>query len=242
MSLTPPTLHRADSATDVAEVSSQRIVAVARQAVQKRGLFTLALSGGSTPKLLYERLASLPRQSGIPWRQTHIFFSDERCVPPSSPESNCHMASEALLSRIAIPEDNVHRMRGEMSPPEAAALYEEELRSVFGSSQLPRFDVLLLGLGEDGHTASLFPGVSLSADDQHLVAAVFVSKLSTWRLTFTPRVINAAAHVIFLVTGTAKRAPLQTLLTPIQKVIIPAQLVQPGNGTVEVFADRDAAS
>lgn len=227
----------------LAEAGAQRFVSAAREAAAANGRFTVALSGGGTPRALYALLTQEPFAGQVDWATTHLFWSDERCVPPDDPESNYHMAREALLSHVPIPEGNVHRMRGEAaSPPQAAQQYGDELRAVFGKQGLPRFDLLLLGLGEDGHTASLFPGVHVPNDPAILTAAVFVPKVNMWRLTLTLPVLNAAARVLFLVSGAAKAPVLKALVAGPRSLDLPSQRVIPTNGTLTILADRAAAA
>ena len=200
---------------DVAVVAGERFLALRPR--------TVALAGGSTPRRLYERLATCD----FPWPETEIFFGDERCVPPDHPDSNYRMASEALLSKVPA---NVHRMPGETCDAEA---YEEELRQVFGAG-LPKFDLVLLGLGEDGHTASLFPGDPALEEKQRWV--VRVERPDHSRLTLTPPVLSAAQVALFLVSGAAKREALQRLRDGDD---IPAALVQAKR--VVILADEAAA-
>lgn len=190
---------------------------IAVSAVRERGVFNVALSGGHTPRRLYSSL------DGIPWDKTQVFFSDERCVPPDDPESNFRMASDTLLSRVSIPRENIHRMRGEADPESAAREYEEEIRLVLGDEDL---DLMLLGIGEDGHTASLFPG-SEALRSTRLIEAVRVPKLNAHRLTLTPRVILGARQIIVLVTGVNKAQALkQALEGPFDPDMCPAQILR----------------
>ncbi len=227
----------------VARAGADLVRAAAQEAVQRRGRFTLALSGGSTPRTLYALLAQPPYVSAIDWTATHIFWSDERCVPPDHAESNYRMAQEALLDHVPVPVGNVHRMHGEMAvPQQAAQAYTAEVQTVFGKHALPRFDLLLLGLGEEGHTASIFPGVNVPTDPNIPVAAVFVPKVNTWRLTLTLPVLNAAAHLLFLVAGAAKQEALRAVIQGPRSLDLPAQRVAPSNGILTFLADRDAAA
>ena len=215
---------------------------VAGESVQNRGEFSVALSGGSTPRRLYEILGSHGDRH-LPWPRTQLFWSDERCVPPDDPQSNYRMVREAL-SAVPIPPLNVHRMRGEDPPEEAAREYENELRQSFrmGSKDLPRFDLILLGLGEDGHTASLFPGNPVLEDATHLVAAPYVEKLKAYRLTLTLPVLNNAANVAFLVAGAGKGAILKRVLEEESEAdLLPAQRVRPSHGRLWWFVDEAAA-
>jgi len=244
---------------DIAELSRQsaeRFSQLAREFVEAVGRFTVALSGGSTPKHLYSLLASPDYKNQIPWNDVELFWGDERCVAPDHPESNFRMAEEALLSKIKIPAENIHRMPGERSPQVAAAEYEKELQKFFGlkSGALPRFDLILLGIGEDGHTASLFPGSEALADDRpsqshrgrmgtetaRLVVAPFVAKLNSYRLTLTLPILNNAANVWFLVTGAGKVDAVKQVFSG--SADLPAAMVQPVHGSLTWFFTRDAAT
>jgi 6-phosphogluconolactonase len=229
---------------DIAELSRQsaeRVSQLALQSVQGSERFTVALSGGSTPKHLYSLLASRGYKERIPWNNVHLFWGDERCVPPDHPESNFRMAQEALLSKIEIPAENIHRMRGEGLPQTAAAEYEQELQKFFGlkSGALPRFDLILLGIGEDGHTASLFPGNEALNETNHLVVAPFVAKLNSHRLSLSLPVLNNAANVWFLVTGGSKADAVKKVLSGSSD--LPAARVHPTDGNLTWFITRDAA-
>lgn len=213
----------------------------ARQAVAASDKFRVALSGGSTPRKLYELLAGEVYAPRIPWEETHVFWSDERCVAPDSEESNYRMAYEAMLARVPVPEEHINRMRGEAEPQVAARDYERLLEEEFAGNP-PRFDLILLGMGEDGHTASLFPDSPALDDRAHLVEAVFVEKLSAHRLTMTFRAINAAASVMFLVSGEAKAETLRAVLEGERRGRrYPSQLVQPERGELVWLVDEAAA-
>jgi 6-phosphogluconolactonase len=229
-----------DSVT-LARTAAQEFHRLAEAAVQERGRFSVALSGGNTPRTVYSLLASEHKQ--LPWDSIHIFFGDERHVPPEDPDSNFRMASESLLSRVAIPEKNVHRIHAEMDAEAAAAEYDQELRDFFHLSDhdWPRFDLIFLGLGEDGHTASLFPGSKALTETSRRVVANWVTKFKTFRITFTLPVLNHAAEVIFLVSGAAKAQILNEVLRPGAKKY-PAQSVQPENGRLLWLVDQDAGS
>jgi 6-phosphogluconolactonase len=224
-----------DPAT-LAREAADRLVALARSAIAAQGRFTVALSGGSTPKLLYEQLVARP----IEWPRVHVFWGDERCVPPDHPDSNYGMAQRALLSHIDIPAQNVHRLQGELDPAQAAQQYEDELGIIFGT--LPCFDVILLGMGTDAHTASLFPGTPAVREERRWVAAQYVEKLQAYRLTLTPPLINQAASVIFLIAGSDKAAALRSVWhDPYDPDRIPAQIVQRATGHVIWLVDQAAA-
>ena len=202
-----PNVSLFEAPQDLAEAAAGSFVEQANEAVERSGRFTVALAGGSTPKRAYEVLAETYRDA-LDWNKVHVFFGDERTVPPDHEDSNYRMAQHALLSRV--PVGSVHRMRGELDPPEAAALYEKELTKFFGGP--PRFDLVLLGIGEDGHTASLFPGTpALDVHDRWAVENP-VEKLNTVRLTLTVPAINAAREIIFLVAGEGKAEALREIL------------------------------
>jgi len=228
-------------APELARAAREEFVAAARAAIAAKGTFSVALAGGNTPKLLYESLADSP----IDWGKVQVFFGDERCVPPDHPGSNYRMAREALLGRVPIPEGNVHRIRAEIQSPSRAAFeYEAELRKTFAIDPVsaPRFDLVLLGMGTDGHTASLFPGTAAVSEKDRLVVAHWVPRLDSQRITMTLRVLNAAELVMFLVAGedkaTAVRAVLQSGTT---ENALPARLVDPLDGRMVWMLDRAAA-
>ena len=228
---------------EVAHAAADRFVDLAAVAVTARGRFSVALAGGSTPKRLYELLASEDYRNRIAWSKVHIFFGDERCVPPENAESNYRMANEAMLSRLPIPRQNVHRMVGEGDPAASARLYEDELQSFFEGASWPRFDLVFLGLGDDGHTASLFPGTTALKEERAWVAANWVEKFKTFRVTLTLPAINHAAHVVFLVTGAAKARRLAEVLRgPRDPQALPSQSVRPVDGLLEWFVEKAAAA
>jgi len=214
-----------------AEVVAAMIGKAIAAAVDRGGRCALALSGGATPRALYRLLAdpTAPFRRQIPWSAVHLFWGDERHVPPDHADSNYRMVREALLRSISIPEVNVHRVAAELSDAaRAAALYEAELRSFFraGGGSVPRFDLVLLGLGEDGHTASLFPGSEAVGERERLVVAPFVAAQSGYRISLAPPVLNAAAQVVFLVSGAAKAPALRAVLEgPRDPARYPAQVV-----------------
>jgi 6-phosphogluconolactonase len=222
-------------------------VSQAEEAVRARGFFTVALSGGSTPKGLYSLLADGNEgfRARVAWDKIHFFWGDERHVPPDHPESNYRMAYEALLSKVPVPPDNVHRIKAENpNAAEAARDYEEVLREFFnlGTGQKPRFDLVLLGMGPEGHTASLFPGSEVIHEKSRLVAATWVEKFKTYRITLTPPVLNNAICIMFLVCGEEKAETLKSVLQgeyrPDQ---FPAQAIHPVNGRLVWLVDREAA-
>ncbi|MGH9470412.1 MAG: 6-phosphogluconolactonase [Terriglobia bacterium] len=215
----------------------------AREDAQARGLFSTALSGGHTPKRFYEFLATPEFLSVVPWERVQMFQVDERCVPPDDPHSNYRMIYESLLSRI--PGGNFHRMAAEQPDREAAAAaYAEDLRKTLPSApdEWPRLDLALLGMGPDGHTASLFPGTAALNERRRAVCPNWVEKLGMWRLTLTLPVLNAAARVIFLVAGEDKAHVLADVLRPSGPAPqLPAQLVEPAEKPAEWYLDEAAA-
>jgi 6-phosphogluconolactonase len=230
--------------------AADSFVAIADAAIGASGRFTVALSGGGTPRRLYALLATESYARRIDWSRTHVFWSDERCVPPDHVDSNYRTACETLLDRVPIPPENVHRMRGDAEPVAAAASYEQELRDTFhvshGEPRLERgarFDLVLLGLGANGHTASLFPHMPAVRERARWVSAEHVSELAMWRLTLTPPVINAAAEVIFLVSGAEKADVLERVLHgPRQPDLLPAQAIEPRAGRLRWLVDASAAA
>jgi 6-phosphogluconolactonase len=225
---------------ELAEAAAREFVARAEGAINALGRFAVVLAGGSTPKATYQALAR-DYADKLDWGRVHVFFGDERTVPPDHEDSNYRMAHEALLSRV--PVGGVHRMRGELPPAEAAAAYEEELRKFFGPEGVPAFDLILLGIGEDGHTASLFPETSaLDVTDRWAVANP-VLKLETTRLTLTVPVINAAMAVAFLVAGEGKAKALKEILEgDADPRGYPAKFIRPEGGDLTWMVDKAAAS
>ncbi len=213
----------------------------ARQAVQANGRFTVALAGGNTPRRAYELLASSPFREQIPWQKTHVFWGDERCVPNDDPRNNALMARRALLDHVPVPREQVHPMVCDRHPMEAAAEYEVLLRGFFPRGR-PRFDLVLLGLGENGHTASLFPGTSALEERQRWVSEVYLADEGIYRLTLTAATINQASLVVFLVSGSDKAQILRKVLKEAQDPrCIPARLIKPVDGGLLWLVDRQAA-
>ncbi len=238
--MTKPEIIVCPDAAALARQGAEQFIARAGETVARAGRFAVALSGGSTPAALYSLLAAEFRDR-VDWPRVHLFWGDERCVPPDHPDSNFRMTREHLLDRIQLPPENIHRMQGETEPVAAAAAYESELRKFF-SAGLPRFDLVLLGLGEDGHTASLFPGSSALKETEHWVAAVYVDKLRSHRLTLTLPVINAAVHVAFLVAGASKAAIVKEILGSANASSYPAAQVMPARGQLTWLIAADAAA
>ncbi len=229
---------------ELARAAAEEFTRRAADAIHSRARFSVALSGGSTPRRLFALLADPkePFRDRIDWRAVYLFWSDERHVPPDHPESNFRMARETLLDRVEIPAENTHRPRGEEpDAAQAAALYENELRAFFHGA--PRFDLVLLGLGADAHTASLFPGLSTVREHERWVAAPWVEKLGAFRITLTPAVFDRAAAVIFLVQGEEKAGALRAVLAgDFDPDRLPAQTVRPHDGEILWLVDRAAAS
>lgn len=217
----------------------------AREAIASRGRFAVALSGGSTPQGTHSLLAADQNDPAkrLPWDKIDIFFSDERHVPPTDRESNYRAANEALLSKISIPPQNIHRIAAELDAGVAASQYEKELHDFFRpqTGAWPSFDLILLGLGPDGHTASLFPGSAALEENSRWVVANWVEKLNTWRITFTFSLINHALQVIFLVAGEDKAATLKRVLQPKPEDSLPSQKIQPLSGRLLWIVDKSAA-
>ena len=218
------TIHTSSFAEDAARL----IVAAAESAIAERGLFRLSLCGANTPRPVYARLAEI----GLPWDKVQITFGDERCVPPDHDQSNYRMARETLLGKVPIPEESVFRMRGEIDPAQAAQEYEEQLAAVAARFGEPRYrhDLLLLGIGDDGHTASLFPGSVALVEQQRSVVSNFVPKLKQSRITFTFPLINAARQVCFLVNERRKEPVVQAAITGSREY--PSARVRPESGRV----------
>jgi 6-phosphogluconolactonase len=226
----------------LAHEAARRFAALAREAAESRGRFSAALSGGSTPGGLYRLLAEEPYRSQVPWEAVHLFWGDERCVPPDDPGSNYRLAEEILISRVPIPPENVHRVRGELEPASAARDYEQEIHDFFCGPHA-RFDLILLGLGEDGHTASLFPGSPNLAERERLVAAATAvyQDRPAQRVTLTLPALNSARLVLFLVAGSAKAGIVQAVLEGADERL-PARQVQPAAGGLTWLLDAEAAS
>jgi 6-phosphogluconolactonase len=214
----------------------------AETAIAARGQFCVALSGGNTPRSVYSLLAD-DRKNTLPWDKVYIFFGDERSVPPDHPDSNYRMARESLLSKVPIPAQNVHRVPAELEPHAAADQYDRDLRAFFRleTNARPVFDLILLGIGDEGHTASLFPETTALAEQSRLVVANWVEKFHTYRITFTYPTLNNAREVLFLVSGQGKAQILRDIFDPAKDGAYPAQAVQPANGKLLWIADRDAA-
>lgn len=235
--------HICDDPAGAARAAALRWEEVAREAVQARGAFHVALAGGSTPRTLYALLATPAWRKRFDWGSTWVWFGDERCVPPDHPDSNYRMALETLLSPLEIPASRVQRIETERGPEAAAADYDARLRSLLPRGEHrddpPRFDLVLLGLGDDGHVASLFPDTPILDEHAALAAAVFVPKLDAWRVSLTFPVIDAARHVALLVAGAGK-AEIVARVHAGRAEATPVRRLRP-RGRLEWFLDREAA-
>ena len=239
--MTVAELHVLPTTEAAAQAKAQFVATLAKECSTSHGRFTIALSGGSTPRRLYEILASPPYSKEMAWDRWQVFWSDERCVPPGHEDSNYRMAREELLDHVAIPVENVHRMRGEDDPHEAGQAYEAVVREVF-QSPAPSFDLILLGIGDDGHTASLFPGTLALGEQDRLVVDNWAPELQVHRITFTLPLINAAKVVAFLDTDETKAGVLRQVLEPAPgEDMPPAGLVRPSPGVVHWFLTSAAA-
>ncbi len=234
-------IHVFENSEALAVGAAAHFAAAAHAAIEARGIFNVSLSGGTTPRETYERLAAEPYQSEIDWARVHVFWGDERAVPPDHADSDFGMAKHALLDHVVIPEANTHRMQGELDAKEAADRYETEIRNHFNSAGIPSFDFILLGLGEDGHTASLFPETQALKIEDRLVAANHVPSLDTWRITYTYPLINAAHQVAFLVAGERKAKVVQEIIEE-KNSEYPATHVSPNTGELHWLLDKAAAS
>jgi 6-phosphogluconolactonase len=226
----------------LSRAAAENFCLIGTQAIRDRGRFTVALSGGSTPRGLHEELVR-DFSTQLPWQDVFFFWSDERHVPPTDPESNYRMANETLLSKLPIPADHIFRVPAEIpNAGEAAQVYEQTLSNFFRTApgSFPRFDLILLGMGPDGHTASLFPGTTALEEKQHWVVANWVEKFSTFRITFTYPMLNQAANVMFLVVGADKSAMVARALKD-PAANLPCQGVKPVEGELMWLLDQAAA-
>jgi 6-phosphogluconolactonase len=267
-----PDVRVFDTPEKLAEAAAGLFASVAVREAAEKGFFTAVLSGGRTPEMTLRSLASSVYSSRAPWQKTHLFWGDERCVPPESPDSNFRMAMDALLSKVDIPRANIHRMHGELPPEEAALAYETEIGKFFagrggsgpgsgpagggglgGVRSVPVFDLVLLGLGVDGHTLSLFPETAAVAERKKLVVENYVEELKIFRLTMTLPLVNNARRVVFLVSGRGKAEILKRVLDDDRGdggrgardgggSRFPAALVRPESGELIWLVDGEAAS
>ncbi len=236
-------MHIFETRAELERAAAHRMTEALTDALRHGAVATLVLTGGRTAQGVYGRLAQGQSPDLVDWSRVHVFWGDERVVPPESPDSNFRMAKRTLLAHLAVSEANVHRIAGERAPERAAARYEEEIRQVLGSG-LPRFDVVLLSMGEDGHVASLFPGTEALREQERLVIPVTGPKPPVHRVTLTLKAINAARLILVLASGTAKA----TALARVHRAgrgpdpRLPVSLLQPDVGNLVWMADRNAAS
>jgi 6-phosphogluconolactonase len=227
-------------ARETAAACCRKILDLLREALANRERATLAVSGGSTPKLMFADMA----KSNFDWSRVHLFFVDERGVPPDDPQSNYKLAKENFIDPAGFPAGNVHRIQAELDPELAARLYSDEMRHVFSLApgEVPRFDIIHQGMGPDAHTASLFPGQPLIDDREKLVAALYAEKFQQWRITLMPAVLLAAHNTIMLVAGDDKAEALRSVVKdPYDPKKYPAQIVTRSQGNVMWFLDKAAA-
>lgn len=237
----------AANAQELSRIMAEQFVLQAIAAQREKELFTVVLAGGSTPKTLYELLANEtePHRGQLCWEKIHFFWGDERHVPPDHPDNNYRMAFETMLAKVPVPSKNIHRIKSEIGDAdEAAHEYEQTLVQFFKLSkgQLPSFDLVLLGMGSDGHTASIFPNSNVINEKERLVVAPWIEKLKSYRITLTPPVLNNAASVTFLVSGAEKANALREVLEgDYRPECFPAQIIKPKTGKTLWLADREAA-
>jgi 6-phosphogluconolactonase len=226
----------------LSRAAAELFVALSKKAIAAQGRFTVALSGGSTPRYLYTLLGSSPRRERVDWKHVHVFWADERCVPVDHRESNFKLADDAFMRKAAIPDENIHRIQGELGADQAALKYEQELRFFFGTAPFPIFDLIILGIGEDGHTASLFPGAAALHEQERFALPVHLAYPQLNRVTLTLTVLKHAAEMIFLASGRAKAGVVQAIVEKGNPEHYPAGLVHPVQGTLTWFMDAEAAA
>lgn len=225
----------------LSEGAAKFIIELAQQSVADKGRCIIALSGGSTPERLFQLFAQSPYNTLLPWQHIYFFWGDERCVPLDDKRNNAYQAKQLLLDKINVPAKNIFRIPTNLSPAEAADQYEESIKQLFGDEP-PRFDLILLGMGDNGHTASLFPHTSVLHEEARMVKEVYIEEVSMYRVTMTAPLINLAHYIVFLVTGANKAAMLKTVLQGAYKPeLYPAQLIDPVDGTLLWMVDEAAA-
>jgi 6-phosphogluconolactonase len=234
-------------AEQVSRTAATEFVQLAAQAVSDHGVFRVALSGGNTPRRLYQVLSEMPFRLQVEWHKIEFFWGDERGVPADHPDSNFHMACEALLRKVPVPDTHIHHMQADRSDRDAAAAdYQREIARIFQvrpDGEPPVFDLVLLGMGPDAHTASLFPHTAALRESQRWVVSNYVAKFTAFRMTMTPAIINQAASIVFVVTGAEKASILAEVLEgPQDQARLPSQLIRPVSGKLTWFLDRIAAS
>jgi 6-phosphogluconolactonase len=226
---------------ELSHAAAKHVVFLSQAAIMSRGRFAIALSGGSTPRHFYSLLGKPPYRNDIDWERVHVFWADERCVSPSNEDSNYKLAADTFLLKAAVPVANIHRIRGEKGAAVAATEYQEELRRFFSGSHKMVFDLVILGTGTDGHTASLFPGSPLLQERTGEVVPVYLEMPRFSRVSLTLPVLNQASHVLFLVSGREKADIVYEVLKSAHQKKYPAGLIHPVNGTLSWFLDKSAA-
>lgn len=230
---------------EVAKAAAELFTTAVTSAANARGVARVAISGGTTPKAMFALLASEPFLKRVPWDKLDLYWVDERCVGPEDADSNYRMTREALLSKVPLPAERIHRMEGELKPEEAAARYEAAIRNGFRleGAETPTFDLVLLGMGDDGHTASLFPHTEALNEMSHIVVANHVPQKDTWRITLTWPVINQGREVAFLIEGAAKAQVLHEVFQgAYQPETYPSQIIRPASGKLTLLLDAAAAA
>lgn len=226
----------------LAEAAAQYIIELAKHYIQKNGRFTIALSGGSTPDRLFKLFSQSPYVEQMPWQNTYFFWGDERYVPLDDERNNAHQAIQLLFSKINIPAENIIRIQTNLPPKEAAEQYEQAIQHLFGEAP-PQFDLILLGMGDNGHTASLFPHTQVLHEETRMVKEEYIEEVQMYRVTMTAPLINLAHHIIFLVTGANKADMLKTVLQgEYEPDLYPAQLIKPVDGELIWMVDEAAAA
>ncbi|MEO8085454.1 MAG: 6-phosphogluconolactonase [Bacteroidota bacterium] len=224
------------------KATAEFIITIANKAVNEKGRFVISLSGGKTPENLYSILSKSPFREKIPWQKTDVYWGDERCVPLNDERNNAHRAKTLLLEKVDIPVANIHPVPVNLAPETAAKEYENEIKNYF-LPEISRFDLIILGLGENGHTASLFPDTKILEEQTEGVRDVYVKEEDMFRVTMTAPLINQAHHILFLVSGEQKAEILEKVLSSSgQTIKYPAQLIRPSHGDVTWFVDQAAAT
>ena len=240
--MTRPDVKIAASLAGFAEAAALYVTELACKTIRDRGMFAIALAGGETPRGIYRLLESGSMKGRIDWSRVHVFFGDERMVPPDDPQSNYGMVRAELIRRVPIPGKNVHRILGERHVDEAVHLYADELRHFF-EDDAPRFDLTVLGVGVEGHVASLFPGTDALKEMVKSVTSSYVPDLKSWRVSLTLPVINTSRQILFLVSGKSKASIVRTVLTSTTPSFdIPASLVRPADGHLHWILDSEAGA
>lgn len=235
-------IHIAKNTAELSQELAIRIAELIREVLTKQDRFTFVLSGGSTPKALYALLASAPYSESIDWQKVHFFWGDERAVPFEDDRNNARMCYEELLDKVNVPPSNIHVMRTDIGPEESAAEYEKVLKTYFGDAEVT-FDFVLLGMGDDGHTLSLFPGTDVVHEQNVWATAFFLPAQDMYRITLTAPVVNAAKYVAFMAAGAGKADTLKSVLegeTNLDK--FPSQIIKPAKGELHWFVDEAAAA